>query len=165
MTYAIETLTWDLDAADGGPRRPSLDDVGGATLEDDAKYPPDRSRMPYAAMLDQLQKQAAAVGAVVESLVLSVEFSGGTPAAVAFTCPRTGLELSDFDVNDNGVGDTTITWPADTFPPELTRPELTINEDIGEMVGGTAVSVANGVRVRTYRASGARDLAFTVTRR
>ena len=165
MTRAIETLTWDLEAADGGPRRPSLEDMGGATLEDDTGRPPDRRRMPYAAQLNQVQKQAAAVGAVVESLALSVEFSGSTPAVVAFTCPRTGLEIADFTVTPNGTGDTTITWPADTFPPELARPEVSINQDIGEMVAPTVEPVTNGVRVRTYRASGAVNVHFTVTRR
>jgi hypothetical protein len=165
MTRALEELSWDLEAADGGPRRPSLEDMGGATLVDDTEFEPDRSRMPYAAQLNQLQKQASAQGQVVESLVLSVEFSGGAPAVVAFTCPRTGMGIDDFTVTDNGTGDTTITWPADTFPPELTRPELTINQDIGAIVGGTVVAVTNGVRVRTYQAAGAVDLHFTATRR
>ncbi len=165
MTNALEQLSWDLPVEQGGPRRPSLEDMGGATLEDDSYRPPERRRMPYAAQLNQLQKQASAQGNVVESLVLSVEIAGSAPAVVAFTCPRTGVDLDDFDVDDNGVGDTTITWPADMFPPELTRAELSINQDVGQMVGGSVVSVTNGVRVRTYDASGARDLHFTVSRR
>jgi hypothetical protein len=165
MTEALAELSWKLEAADGGPRRPSLADVGGATLEDDTEYPPNRETMIYADEANQWQMQIVAMGGVVPSLVLSVEISGGTPAVVAFTCPRDDLEIDDFTVTDNGTGDTTITWPADTFPPELTRPELTINQDVGALVGGTAVPVTNGVRVRTYDGSGAEDLHFTVMRR
>jgi hypothetical protein len=165
MTDALAELSWKLESGDGGPRRPSLADVGGATLEDDTEFPPNPAKHPYADQLNQWAMQIEAVGRTVESLVLSVEISGGTPALVAFTCPRDDMEIDDFTVTDNGTGDTTITWPADTFPPELTRPELTINQDVGGIVGGTAVSVTNGVRVRTYDGSGAEDLHFTVTRR
>jgi len=162
---APDTLTWDLAAADGGPRRPSLEDVGGATHEDDAVFPPDPATMPYAAELNQWAMQVAAFGKVVPSLILSVEFAGGAPAVVVASSPRSSVALGDFTVTDNGTGDTTITWPANTFPPEVTRPEVSINQDIGEMVGATVTAVANGVRVRTYRSAGAYDLAFTVVRR
>jgi hypothetical protein len=165
MSEALAELSWELAAGDGGPRRPSLADVGGAKLEDDTKRPPNRSKHPYANQLNQWAKQIAAMGQVVPSLILSVEITAGAPAVVAFACPRGDLEIGDFTVTDNGTGDTTITWPADTLPPELTRPELTINQDTGALVGGTAVSVTNGVRVRTYNASGALNLHFTVTRR
>ncbi len=164
MTEALADLSWELEAADGGPRRPSLADVGGATLEDDTERPPDKSKHPYSNQLNQWAKQIAAMGGVVPSLVLSVEITAGTPAVVAFACPRGDLEIDDFDVDDNGTGDTTITWPADTFPPELTRPTVTINQDTSALVGGNAVAVTNGVRVRTYDGSGAEDLHFTVVR-
>lgn len=162
---AVETLTWDIAAIDGGPRRPSLEDVGGATLQDDAMYPPDPTTMPYAAQLNQLQKQAAAVGEVVPALVFSVEFTAGDPIIVSASGPRTSLVIADLTPTDNGVGDTTITWPANTFPPEVAGPEVSINEDTGALTGGNVVAVTNGVRVRTYNAGGPLDLAFTVTRR
>jgi hypothetical protein len=164
MTEALAELSWMLEAGDGGPRRPSLADVGGATLEDDTEFPPNPAKHPYANQLNQWAKQIAAMGGVVPSLVLSVEITAGAPAVVAFSCPRDDLEISDFTETDNGTGDTTITWPADTFPPELARPTVTINQDTGALVGGTVVSVTNGVRVRTYDGSGAEDLHFTVVR-
>lgn len=97
-------------------------------------------------------------------MVISVEIISGAPAVVAVSAPRTSVEIGDFTVTDNGVGDTTITWPARMFPQEVARPELSINEDIGEMVGGTVVPVTNGVR-SAPTAPPARDLHFTVTRR
>lgn len=158
---AAETLTWDIEAADGGPRRPSLEDVGGATLEDDADDPPDPQTMPYAAQLNQLQKQAAAVGKVVPFVAYSVHFASGTPSVVASTMPRSSVPV--FTPSHPGAGDTTITWPAGTFPPATLQPIAVLNQDVGELVGITAVQVTNGVRVRTYRATGgAADLDYTV---
>jgi hypothetical protein len=164
---APETLTWDIAAVDGGPRRPSLEDLGGATLEDDALYPPDPATMPYAKQLNQWAKQLEAVAAIVPFVAFSVQFFAGVPTIVAFTCPRrTGvLILGTTGVTDLGDGDTSITWPAGTFPPALLKPECTINEDIEELVGATIVSITNGVRVRTYNAAGLVDLAFTVAYR
>ncbi|WP_437303065.1 hypothetical protein [Sorangium sp. So ce388] len=101
---------------------------------------------------------------MVPSLVISVGITAGAPSVVAVSSPRTSVAIGDFTVTDNGVGDTTITWPAGIFPQEVARSELTIDQDVGEMGGGTVVPVTNGVRVRTYRAAGARDLHFTVVR-
>jgi hypothetical protein len=156
VVTAPEELTWDIAAEDGGPRRPSLEDLGNATLEDDAKEPPDPETMPYAAQLNQWAKQLEALAAVVPFVAFSVEFSGGAPAVVAVTCPRrSGVDLDTFTPTDNADGDTTITWPAGTFPPPLLRPFVVLNGNPSVRTTIAAEAVANGVRVRSRGATDA----------
>lgn len=151
-------LTWDIDP----PRRPSLDDVGGATLQDHASKPPDKATMPYADQLNQWAKQVERLAACIPVAILSIHFDTGTPSVKLFTAMRTTVEISDFTVTDNGNGDTTITWPANTFPTPVTYPMVSINDD-GHWLAPVAFNVANGVQVKTYDSgAGATDADFTV---
>src|SRR5262245_60676525 len=120
---APDDLTWDISP----PRRPSLDDCGGASIQDHAQFPPDRTTMPYAAQLNQWAKQIARMGGMVPAAKFSVTFSGGTPSISQFACMPTAPEIGDFTVTDNGAGDTTITWASGTFPTSTLSPEATRN--------------------------------------
>lgn len=160
---ALTTLSWDLLAPAGGPRRPSLDDVGSALLADHATRPPDKSTMPYADQLNQWARQIEAFGKIIGFVGFSVEFIAGAPTVVAFTCPSTLVSLSTFIETDNGAGDTTITWPANTFPPPLLRPFAFVNGASSVRIGISADPVSNGVRVYTRAAADAlTDQAFSV---
>jgi hypothetical protein len=152
-------LTWDITP----PRRPSLGDVGGATLQDHASKPPDKATMPYPDQLNQWAKQIERLAACSPVAVISVQFTAGVPSVELFTAMRTTLTIGDFTVDDNGNGDTTITWPANTFPPPVARPSVTVNE-FHPFLTPTVANVANGVRVKTYDNAGvATDVNFTVT--
>lgn len=156
---AASSLTWDITP----PRRPSLDDIGGATLADDAAYPPHKATMPYADQLNQCQTQIERLAAITEVVTLSVTFAAGVPSVSQFTAMRTTTVIGDFTVTDNGPGDTTITWPASTFPTSTGGPMVTINEDV-DALAPRALLVALGVRVVTKNAAAAAtDIAFTVT--
>lgn len=156
------TLTWDLASGDGGPQRPSLEAMGEASLVDDADYPPVAPEMPTSAMLNQWQKQLAAMGKVVAALKVSVRFSAGTPSVYKFSAPTGNLVLGDLTVTDNGTGDTTIAWPANKLPVAVAEHEVSIN---GATAGEAAIETVSAVsvRVRTKAASAAADLAFTFT--
>ncbi len=156
---APDTLTLDLDV----PRWPSLGDVGGASLEDDSKRPPDKTRMPYADQLNQWARLLEAYGRVLPAAVISVKFTTGTPSIDSFVAVRPGMTTPDFTVTDNGTGDTSITWAADTFPVPKTQPTVTINE-AGAFDAPVGVRVSNGVQVTTKDGAGsATDANFTVT--
>ena len=162
MTVALSVLSWDIELDDGGPRRPSLADVGGATILDDAPAP-DKSRMLYADLCNQVQKQVAAVGKVVSIAEISVEILAGVPAIVGVIAPGTNVLIASFDApTDNGAGDTTITWPDGTLPPASGKPEASMDTD-GSYLAPYAQNVTNGVRVKTRNAAGAlTDGNFTV---
>lgn len=162
-TVASPELTWDIAPEDGGARRPSLQDVGGATVMEVAPYP-DKASMIYADQINELQRQVAAQGKVADAARISVHYASGTPNITGATGPGTAVVPGLFTVTDNGTGDTSITWPDGTLPiptPGL-QPSATINS-----VGAFSLSAAyvtNGVRVRTYTSStgSAVDADFTV---
>lgn len=159
MAAAVQ-LTWDITP----PRRPSLDDVGGATLADHAAAPPSKATMPYADQLNQWAKQIERLAALSGAFGLSVTFSGGgAPSVAQYTAMRTTTVNADFTVTDNGTGDTTIAWPASTFPTSVLGPLGSLND--GVVGGGVTVALASAtsIRVKTWTgASTAADRPFTV---
>ncbi len=156
---AASTLTWDITP----PRRPSLDDMGGGTVQDHAARPPYKATMPYADLYNQGQTQTERLAAMTEAVTISVTFAAGVPGVSQFTAMRTSVVIGNFTVTDNGTGDTTITWPASTFPTSTGGPMASLNDTT---VGGgiTASLVALGVRVLTWTGAAApADRDFTVT--
>jgi hypothetical protein len=155
---APEELTWNIVP----PRRPTLDDLGSAQLEDHATRPPKPPRQPHAAQLNQWAKQLARLGGIVPVARFSVQFAGGNPSIVQFITMPTGPVLVTFTVTDNGPGDTSITWPADTFPASSLRPTVSINSDTFSVP--RAFLITNGVRVKTADIGGIlSDADFTVS--
>lgn len=151
-------LTWDL----ADPRRPSVDDMGEAALEDDAKFPPVAPTMSTSAMLNQWQMQLAAMGKIVGALAISVRFTGGTPFVYKFTAPTGNLVLGDITVVDDGDGITTLSWPAAKLPTSILEPTVSINgTTAGEATANLASAVS--VQVKTKASAAAADLPFTVT--
>ena len=155
---AAEILTFDIVP----PRRPSLEDVGGAALSDDAMNPPIPPKMPYAAQLNQWALQIQRQGALMPIAIFSVRFAAGAPVLDSFACAPTAPITATFTLTDNGAGNTTITWPAGTFPTAIVKPSVTITEDIAALTP-IALNVSNGVQVKTRNAASAlTDMAFLV---
>lgn len=153
---ASPTLTFDLAT----PRRPSLDDIGGAVATDHASKPPTKGTMPYADAWNQMQRLCERLSAMSPVCGLSVTFSAGVPSVAQFTSMRTSVLIGAFTVTDNGTGDTTITWPANTFPTSTLGPIVGLNDGHGTVF---AVLVANGVRVLSKNvANVSTDFNFTV---
>ena len=159
--FATGTYPGDLTADDGGPRRGSLQDFGGATLEDEDPQP-DKATMLYADLGNGLQRAVAAHEKAVFTLGITVTFSGSDPVVSHVTGGPEAATISAITPTDNGLGDTTLTWPAGTFPASILGPMPALND--GTVGGGiTAALVANGVRVKTWTgASTAADRPFTV---
>ena len=156
---AATSLTFDITP----PRRPSLDDIGGAVATDHATRAPTKATMPYADAWNQMQRQDERMAAMTEVVVLSITFAAGVPSVSQFTAMRTTTVIGDFTVTDNGTGDTTITWPANTVTTSTGGPMPGLND---ATVGGgiTASLVALGVRVLTWTgAATPADRNFTVT--
>jgi hypothetical protein len=162
-TDALDTLSWDLPSNEGGPRRPSLDDLGGAQLEDDDPNP-DPSE-PSADPFNQMTMQASAIAKVVNAALVNVQFTAGTPAVAQVTAAGSAVDVPTFTLTDNGNGDTTVTWPAQSSPPTVPLP---VANAIATAVSTssrliTTTAVTNGVRVRTWNAAGtATDTDFSL---
>ena len=156
--YATGTYPGDLEE----PRRGSLQDFGGATLEDDEDFAPDKNTMLYADLGNGLQRGVAAHEKCVFSVGISVTFSGGGPVVSQVTGGAAAAVIDTITPTDNGDGDTTLSWPAGTFPAHILQPAAFINADT-DALAPRAFYVANGVRVKTKAPDGTpTDMAFTV---
>ena len=153
MADAVATLTYDLTIGDGGPRRPSLADVGNATLVDDDPAP-DKASMPYADQLNQWALQIAAMGRVCPVAIVLVTISAGTPAVANVTAPGTNVGVSSFSVVDHATGDTSLTWASDLLPAPLVPGKVSIYGATPGMISLDVVSVTE-YRVRTLNSAGA----------
>lgn len=154
----MTTLTFD----ETPPRRPTLDDVGGAAFEDDTSAPPIAGQMPAADDFNQDCKLTVALSAVIYVAFLEVVFSGGTPSVANVVSPVSGVTTGTFTVQDNAAGDTSITWPAGTFPEGVLKPTgLTIVEDVA-IDEARALKITNGVRVKTLDGAAGTDAGFTL---
>lgn len=142
-----DTLTYDQVP----PRRPGLDDVGGATQENDPDYPP-LVGMPTAEMANQAQKLLSAFGAVTPLAIVSVRFNAGTPVVDLYTEVRSAPAAPT--VADLGAGDTSITWSPFPFPAPVARAMVTLSEDLA-MLAPVVVPISNGFEVKTRNSAGA----------
>ncbi len=152
---AAETYTYD----DVPPRRPSLDDLGGADYENDPLAPPDHRTMPNAEATNEGARSLAGLNRVSPVAVLHVTFPAGAPAIQSVRGARTSIAPSDFTVTDNGVGDTSITWSANLLPASTMPPIATLAEDV-EIDRLRAYLVTGGARVKTKLGASATDCAF-----
>lgn len=145
------------------PRRPSVDDAGGENKLDDARRPPDPQTMPTANGHNQDSRLHAAECKLIGTHGFSVEFPAGVPGLTKFVAMSPALDSSVVTVVDNGVGDTSFTWPANTFPPQALRtPSVQINEDVAALAP-CAIAIANGIRIKTRNDSAVlTDMDFTV---
>lgn len=139
--------TWDLQP----PTRPSLDDLGSATKEDDATDPPDAKSMPTAAEWNLFAKLLAQfAGGFAFSLKFQLTHGVSGSIAAQWQMGATAVALS---VLKNGAGDYSVTWPANSFPTP-------IHNGTGWCVEAGAYCplevqpIANGVRCKLYDAAG-----------
>jgi hypothetical protein len=169
MSAAI-TNTW-VGSPSSPARRPSLADLGGAVLEDDAKDPPPKDGThQYAAMPNQWQLQLESICRVIAPAIFTLDFLAGAPFIDVLDAMDKNLVKTpgvDFAITDNGVGDTTITWADYKLPPKSRSPRVTVNDLSIASPGVEAdyVAAAAGfvaVRVKTKSAGAGADLRVTI---
>jgi hypothetical protein len=100
------TLTFDQTT----PHRPALSELGGGAKENDVKYPPNPAKHPTAEDFNQFSKLLEALGKMTPLARLWVTINAGTPSVSIVQAPGSAVDASDFNVVDNGAGDTTIWW-------------------------------------------------------
>lgn len=157
---AEETLTWEIPIGDGGARRPTIADLGGADFVDDDDYPPPRDGSePYATEYNQSKKQIRAVASVAPSAILTVDFAAGVPFVDKLMAPSSTLTTGDFTITDGGPGLTTIEWSAGALPEIVCDPLVTAN---GNGAANAEVMGSTEILVRTFAGGVAADVRFTV---
>ncbi len=163
---AATTFTW-IGSLEAPARRPSLDDIGGDSLEERAPYPPKDGTKPYADQLNERARQIRGAAATIPAAVVYVRFNAGAPIVDDVITVDSNLTTSDFDVIDNGAGDTTIEWRTYLLPPMSVRPLLTLSDDVEIDRFRVFTDTPSGadmtaIRVVTKLITVATDCAFTV---
>lgn len=167
---AAKRFTFDPVIVDGAvttpAARPSVEDVGGARFADPPKNPPshDGTLYIYDDLLNQLQKQVAAMARMVPSARLTIAFSAGAPFISKLETMSSILLAADFTITDNSPGDTTISWAAGKLPPVGCDPMFSLNKGAlsGVLVAELSVPTPTSVRLRTLDDGVAADIRFTV---
>lgn len=159
---AEPTLTWDIDPVDGGARRPTLNDLGGADFQDDEDYPPPRDGSePYADEYNATKRTAAAVARVVPNAIVTVDFAAGTPFIDKLMTASAELVSGDFVLVDTGTGETKITWTTGALPEIVCDPMVSTNGG-GDNYADAVVVAPNEIAIFTFAAGVAADVRFTV---
>lgn len=156
-------FTFDGDPPNSvAPRRPGIDDVGGAAKLDDQQYPPDPQTMPTAADENQAERLLVGYGKVVPAIIISVKFTAGAPVLDAFAAVGFNITTPDITFTDHADGDTSVLIATGELPPVSWKPMgLTLNEDV-EIDRMRAIPVTNGVRVKTKLGAVLTNCAFTI---
>jgi hypothetical protein len=142
------------------PRRPGITDVGGGAKVNDGEIS-DPAGMPTAEDDNQHQNLIVRYGTVVPVCIITVHYAAGVPSINKVAAVSTAVVSGIFTVVDNGVGDCSITWPANTFPAAMADAVARIASATIGMI--SCENISNGVRVRIKdSAAAAADLNFVV---
>ena len=149
--------TWDFILPGTFAKAASLDDLGGAQLEDDAVYPPVPPKMPYADQLNQWAKQLAGMNRVITALDIEVTTTPSVVSATAMSDQITttfAQNSSNFQVEYFATGILTIGWAAGILPPPRTRARAFITDPNPYAAPVVEVLSPNSVTVYTWNLSG-----------
>jgi len=163
---AADDLTFDLVP----PRRPTLDDLGGADFEDDDVNPPDPTSMPNAGEANVKAKTMAAVARVMPLAQVWVRIVSGTPVIYNAIFASTLLNDSSITLTDEAAGRVRLSWSPDAFPALAGEPAVTptyttdANNPALQSVAAQSELIVNGCKVRTYltNTAGLVDYNFVV---
>jgi hypothetical protein len=142
-------FVFDGDPNNGvSPRRPGIDDVGGAQKQNDAEFLPDPD-MPDADDDNQHQKLIVGLSKVATMAVIYVKFVSGVPTIFGIRAPGSALIASDFTVTDVATGKVKLACPGSKLVPPLYArafPQATGNNTALAYVSGSGEEITIEVR-------------------
>lgn len=146
---------------DNPPRLPSVEDLGGDAMIDDAGSPPGAGE-PSAAAWNNFVRLLAASGRMLPTASIVVTFDAGAPVIESVVAMRTTIAAADFTLTDNGTGDTTIEWAATVLPSQSRRPKSYVCHTTPHVICASSPTGLS-VQVETLTHAGvAADVPFTV---
>ncbi len=151
----IDWFSFDGDGGSNGPRRPSLDDLGGDQKINKTATPPGVTG-PSAEEWNERTRLVQAMAGICPVLAGTIDFVAGAPVWVKFWCINTTVAKEDVTLSDNGVGDTTITYPEGKLPVSMMDPFPVMNEDTAATTISAVLDEATRtIRVKTWDESAA----------
>lgn len=158
-----DVCTWDVAPSDGGARRASLEDLGGAHVEDDVPGP-DKGKDLFAGLVNEFGRQLAGVNRIIGAARVWVRVWAGTPSVYRATGMGLVVDATFFRVTKVATGVFQITWTEGSLPPMVGEPETSLNSGPGQIWGVWMPNTPNGVAIHTTDGSGQPgDQNFVVT--
>lgn len=145
MSIAAPVNTWDDPS---GARRPSLNDMGGASLEDDAKNPPNPNLHPTSAQLNQYATQCRSIGSTAPSAIIDVTNNGSAAVIARMTACGTNVLSGTFTVTRVSVGLVSITWTPGALPVSVANPTIQMTTD-APWLDAIPIPISNGFQVKS----------------
>lgn len=161
------TYTFDLTP----PRRPSLDDLGGAAKQDKASAPANPVTMATAENWNHFARALEAWGKMVPFLTITVDMASSAPVLIAAQSVRSTFTLTYLQgiaglLVDNGPGNTTFDYTsiANQFVPPTRPPQVDLIGATGARHPGVSQPTATTVQIITQNSLGvAVDISFVLT--
>ena len=148
----IGKSTYELALAQGGPRVPDVDDLGGCERVDFGQGPdaPDRPTMPNAPMDNLSNLMIAQREGMSPRATVWVVFIAGAPTVIAVRAMSRLLDTTSFTISLISAGLVQITWAPGVLPAASLPPRVTLNAGPGAAPWGKQITGnANGVEVHT----------------
>ena len=167
---ASPIATFDITSGNGGARRPSLNDVGGAQLQDSTTKPPPRGGSHlYADMPNGWQCLLAALGRMCPLAILTIDYASGSPIVARIQSPGSDVIAGTFTLTLNSTGDVTIGWATSALPAITSDPQATINDSSGltspvvtSFVVASPPANTTQIRSRAFNATVATNIRHTI---
>lgn len=156
--------TYDLSTADGGPRVPDVDDLGGVEIENGD--PPPHKGAERDADMDNVQTQTlTGLCRMGPFCRLWVEWDGAAYVVAAVDAMGTAVTADDFELTPIGTGVVDIEWDDDPNPlPPLERtPRVQLTGGFGSAYAVTLTATSFEVRIHNdAHPAAADDINFCV---
>lgn len=156
--------TYNAFDGDGGsnvPRRPSLDDLGGAAYQDFVPLP-DETTMPSSAMENQNEMVLHGVTKLMDIAKIYVTFPGGVPTKTTVVGAGDIFSTSDVTLTDNGNGDTTVAIGTNALPTEVFPPDVRLVPPTVDVWTYALYKTAGHWAVATFKSGVLTDCPFVI---
>lgn len=137
--------TYDLALADGGPRVPDVNDLGGNQFEDGTPPPP-KGKRPHAGMFKQTNETLAGLCRIAPRAILWVEWDSGDSEWVVIAVDAMGTAVTAASITPTPIatGQVRLSWANGTLPPQSRKPLVHVTDADGI---GRATAAVNQVDV------------------
>lgn len=149
-------FTYELEIADGGPRRPDLADLGGADMRDKAGSPPQKGRDPYAGLYNEHGRNLAGLNRVGWTCGIWMEWDIGASEwnviHVAAMASDLWITEESITITPGPTGTVTLSWDEGLLPTMQRKPVVNMTD--GFERGYAIISNQVSILVRIHNEAG-----------
>lgn len=129
--------TYDIAAADGGPHKPDLAELGGEDFRDRAGSAPQKGIDPYAGFYSEHARNVAGLNRLTATALLWLEWDSGNSRWNIFAVDAMGTKVvpENFQLTPGSPGELQVAWTAGTLPTMERKPVVHVTDSFGDAYG------------------------------